>query len=102
MSLLLGQDPFQKFVVVGGGWWWWAFKSSALVQTLDLDLKLDQAEQFHGLGLVIKIGLVSELVLHQRSSHIKSCLPSIVFFSSNIVFHQVVNYSLVLPMCSRL
>ena len=46
MSLLLGPEPFQKFGV-GGGWWWWvggggqkAFKSSALVQTLDLDLKL--------------------------------------------------------------
>ena len=46
MSLLLGPEPFQKFGVGGGGEWWWvgggqkAFESSALVQTLDLDLKL--------------------------------------------------------------
>ena len=43
MSLLLGPEPFQKFGV-GGGWWVGggqkAFQSSALVQTLDLDLKL--------------------------------------------------------------
>ena len=44
MSLLQGPEPFQKFGVGGGGCQN-AFKRSALAQNLDLDLKLDQAEQ---------------------------------------------------------
>ena len=42
MSLLLGLEPFKKFAVVevGGGGGQKAFSSSALVQTLDLDLEL--------------------------------------------------------------
>ena len=43
MGLLLGLEPFKKFGVGGwrvGGGGQKAFKSCALVQTLDLDLKL--------------------------------------------------------------
>ena len=62
MSLLLGKEPFQKFGVLVVGCGQMVFQSSALVQTLDLDLKLDQAEQLGSFAIfyiVIKLSFTS-------------------------------------------